>query len=150
MRNRKVKFSIAVICVALFSGILVAQNHGVLSLLMTTIQSACTAGGGSIVGGHCWIWGAEGANCTDTCSGASLSYSTITRSYAGSDGTDANCAQVLTALTGTAVTEGDVSIGTTIDYKGCYSSGKKTAVRGQGATSEGSSSSPERRVCACN
>ncbi len=53
---------------------------------------------GAAVGGTCWYLGALNANCTDTCAAAGLVYDSATATYAGSSGTDANCAAVLDAL----------------------------------------------------
>jgi len=54
--------------------------------------------GGVLVGGACWYAGAAGADCDTTCGGLGLAYDEATRTYAGSDGSDANCIEVLDAL----------------------------------------------------
>ncbi len=55
-------------------------------------------GGGSDVGGVCWYFGADGASCDATCAGVGMASHVATRTYAGSDGTDANCQAVAEAV----------------------------------------------------
>jgi hypothetical protein len=59
-----------------------------------TCAPDCTA----TTGGFCWFLGARGENCDDTCAAAGRYYDEATASYVGSDGSDANCQAVLTAL----------------------------------------------------
>jgi hypothetical protein len=103
--------------------------------------------GGVKVGGYCWYFGAAGANCDSTtgaCTGHG-GYHTATLSYAGSGGTNDNCASVLTALGAAASTiyAGDIS------NMGCYyiSAGYRTS---SSATTEDAYWNPGvRRACAC-
>lgn len=50
------------------------------------------------VSGSCWFLGDWGQSCTQVCSAQGGSYDDATRTYAGSDGSDANCTSVLSAL----------------------------------------------------
>ena len=50
------------------------------------------------VGGAKWFFGADGASCDETCARVGGVYDLATRDYAGSNGTNANCEAVLTAL----------------------------------------------------
>jgi hypothetical protein len=50
------------------------------------------------VGGACWFLAGNFEDCNTTCVGAGLSYDEATRTYAGSDGTDEQCEEVLDAL----------------------------------------------------
>jgi hypothetical protein len=59
--------------------------------------SGCAAG--ILVGGAAWFLGAtDGASCDAVCTANGLVYDSATLTYAGSSGTDANCAAVLNAL----------------------------------------------------
>ena len=60
-----------------------------------TAGTCCT---GQSVGGFCWFLGAAGASCDATCSAIGKTCDAGTIAYAGSEGTDANCQAVLTAL----------------------------------------------------
>ena len=53
--------------------------------------------GGVSVGGYCWYWGAEPESCDSVCS-THGGYNLATDTYAGYNGTDANCIAVLDAL----------------------------------------------------
>lgn len=59
----------------------------------------CAALGGAEAGGSCWFLSPAGSSCSAACSAAGLSYDDATRTYAGSDGTNSQCDEVLTALT---------------------------------------------------
>ena len=52
---------------------------------------------GATAGGHCWYLGDEQASCEDTCA-AHGGFEDATVGFAGSDGTDEHCAEVLDAL----------------------------------------------------
>jgi Putative metal-binding motif len=60
----------------------------------------CAAAGGTVVGGidGCWFLGAFGQSCDQACAAAGLTYSDLTRTVAGSDGTAAACDAALGAL----------------------------------------------------
>jgi hypothetical protein len=58
----------------------------------------CAAAGGTEVGPACWFYGTSGQDCNAVCAGAGLVYDDATRTFAGSDGSLANCDAVLTAL----------------------------------------------------
>lgn len=56
-----------------------------------------TSCAGVKVGGYCWYLSAVGAHCEMTCANHG-GYHEATRTYAGSDGTNANCTAVMSAL----------------------------------------------------
>ena len=58
---------------------------------------------GAVVGEACWYLGAEDGSCEDTCA-AHGGFDVATQYYAGSDGTDAHCTEVLEALGATGGT----------------------------------------------
>ena len=62
-----------------------------------TPQLACN---GTTVGGlgGCWYLGGLGQSCTQTCSAESLFYDDLTRTVAGSEGTNEGCANIMAAL----------------------------------------------------
>ncbi len=63
-------------------------------------DSECEPGcgaGGQMVGGYCWYKSLLEGSCSETCA-AHGGYHTATRTFAGSDGTDAHCESVLDAL----------------------------------------------------
>lgn len=64
-----------------------------------TSAPACT---GQLVGGACWFLGAPEQSCDTVCTAIGLTCDPATATYAGSEGTDANCEAVLTALLGGA------------------------------------------------
>jgi hypothetical protein len=59
---------------------------------------AATCQAGVDVGGACWFLGETGQSCTEVCDGVGFPYDEATRTYAGSEGTDEHCEQVLAAL----------------------------------------------------
>jgi hypothetical protein len=58
----------------------------------------CEVGNGTWVLDHCWILGSVHQNCDQTCIGVDRLYDDATRTIAGSDGSSANCSQVITAV----------------------------------------------------
>ena len=62
-----------------------------------TPQLACN---GTTVGGlaGCWYLGGLGQSCTQTCSAQTLFYDDLTRTVAGSEGTNEGCASIMSAL----------------------------------------------------
>jgi hypothetical protein len=82
-------------------------------------NAACLAG--AEVGGACWFLGEVGESCSQVCDAAGFAYDQATRTFAGSDGTNANCVAVLDALNviGGAVQDlpcdEDASIGCTFE-----------------------------------
>lgn len=70
------------------------------------------------VGGGCWYYGL-GMSCDDICDFVGLRYSEATRTFAGSDGTNANCDAVLAGLGLPGADDADcTTIG--IDGFGCF------------------------------
>jgi len=68
--------------------------------LDTSTCADCATFGGTLVGGSCWFLSSfsGGESCTTACANAALAYDDATRTYAGSDGGDAECEAVITAL----------------------------------------------------
>jgi hypothetical protein len=58
---------------------------------------------GAAVGDSCWYFGAPDASCEDACAEHG-GFDIATQDYAGSDGTDANCTEVLESLGATGGT----------------------------------------------
>lgn len=84
------------------------------------------------------------------CSNAGGSYNALTKTYAGSDGTNDNCDAVMTALNapGDAVF-GGCPFDTSPIAVGCHSQGAER-YRCTEATTAGANASGVRRACACN
>jgi hypothetical protein len=81
----------------LFSGDRVTNDGAKLFKIVKPPPSQCAPG--VAVGGFCWFVGGTGADCNSTCAAQGRVYDEATRTYAGSDGTNANCEAVLrTAL----------------------------------------------------
>lgn len=77
----------------------------------------CVGSGGIEVGGSCWFWAFTQQSCDEACASACLSYDPSTKSYAGSDGTDQSCIQVLDAL---GAPDAEFSSGSCSLGYGCY------------------------------
>jgi len=101
---------------------------------------------GSVVGGYCWYLGAMGADCAATCASHG-GYDEATRTYAGSDGTNEACTDVLDALAIGSGTANDWSMGLT--GMGCISNGTNR-LRVTTATTDSASDVSWARACACN
>jgi hypothetical protein len=56
---------------------------------------ACGCAAGKETGGACWFQGQHGESCDTVCGNAGLVYSETTRTFAGSDGTNAGCSDVI-------------------------------------------------------
>lgn len=72
-----------------------------------TMNECAPACGGKLVGGYCWYlgrntsnWEIGGESCNEACAGRGGCNLAGTRNYAGSGGTNGQCAQVLSALLG--------------------------------------------------
>lgn len=113
-----------------------------------TVTTAPPPCGGVEVGGYCWYYGVAGQSCSLVCTQAGLACDeTATRNYAGSGGTDANCAAVLEALGAPA----DASISVWPVGLGCYYGGAFTGrSRGSNTTTCAASSITTYRACVCN
>jgi hypothetical protein len=115
-------------------------------------HSTCP-GAGVALQGACWYLGPQvPGSCTDTCAAQGLTYSELTRTYAGSDGTLAQCFAVLDALGFTsppALDSGDTSstapVGCSYEPGG---SGFRQRVINPAPTTANADSGA-RRVCAC-
>ena len=107
--------------------------------------NACTD-----VDGVCWYLAPVGQSCDDACAGGTRGgYNAATLTYAGSDGTNANCESVLDALgaPGTAVTDLAFNKGV-----GCFAYPVNSLrYRDTGAATTGAATySVYSRACACN
>jgi len=106
---------------------------------------------GSIVGGCCWyLGGGTHPSCSTVCASHG-GYSTCTRTYAGSDGTDTNCDSVLDALgipyPGTTSTLVASGAGVGCFYQDIVDERYRVA---DTPTAEGATFLLARRACACN
>lgn len=109
---------------------------------------------GATVGGGCWYFGTAGQDCTTICS-THGGYNTLTRTYAGDQGTAANCQAVMNAVgaPGTTVTDS----GSCSASGGYYNSGcnyytiltARYRCTNQPTLTTGTDAIT-RRVCACN
>jgi hypothetical protein len=112
--------------------------------------------GGTLVGGHCWYFGANNQSCTQVCGGNG--YNEATRTYAGSDGSDANCGSVLSALgafnptpvTAVSTLGGISGLGCGSDYTDTATSYRLTTTTTEGASSASNGGLYFRRACACD
>ena len=102
-------------------------------------------GTGVFVGGACWYLGAPGADCDNACTNEGLVYDPATKSYAGSDGTDANCQAVYVALGGPNSFLGNTNTG----GMGCFDYGGAAAARDTDPTTSNANLTGFKRVCAC-
>ena len=119
----------------------------------------CDSLGGAGVGGFCWFLGAADTDCDATCASAGLSYSTATLSYSGSDGTLAQCYDVLDALGQTSPPFADAGDFDCLSNPSVGVSGIGCAVTGPGfplrlrcmaTTTVASANHPDiSRACAC-
>jgi hypothetical protein len=108
-----------------------------------TVGSCCA---GVSVGGYCWYMGSSGQSCTSVCATRG-GYNAATRSYAGSEGTDARCTAVLNALgkDGSPITRGWTNYGI-----GCGYYGRGIRYAAPYTTTAGATAPGRQRVCACN
>lgn len=110
---------------------------------------------GVVVGGHCWYWGRifEDDNCDEVCA-THGGCNDATLTYAGSEGTDANCGAVMTALGApnpTPVTPWPGSY-SGVSGLGCGSdfSDVATTIRVLSSTTSSAGLMHFRRACACD
>jgi hypothetical protein len=117
--------------------------------LTDLLQARLQGCAGSPVGGFCWLLGVPGASCSATCEAAGLAYDEAgTRGYAGSDGTDAHCRAVATAVWGFDVPGSESS--SVAGPVGCYTlEAANVAFRDMTATTAEGTSPNAYRVCAC-
>jgi hypothetical protein len=72
----------------------VTSTSSTSSSITTTTLPSCGPSG-HLVGGLCWYRAGNGGdNCNDVCAGVGRVYNEATRTFAGSDGTLANCTSV--------------------------------------------------------
>jgi hypothetical protein len=130
------------ICLLLMLAISCGENGG--NAPGTATEETCA---GNVVGGFCWYL-ASNVSCDSICA-THGGYNEATRSYAGSDGTDANCRDVADALgiPGTTVTV--VTPDNGFDGWGCISD-NGIRLRHQFPTNSTANSAGVARACACN
>lgn len=102
---------------------------------------------GAEVAGACWYLGAEDASCEDVC-GAHGGFDPATQTFAGSDGTDLQCSEVLESLgapggTVTPLSGSGIGVGCVVDHLGA-----RYRVSDVPTTAD-ATYSLARRACAC-
>lgn len=109
---------------------------------------ACASSQSTLYAGKCWILGAPAQSCTDVCTAAGLAYDAATDSVAGSTGTLAHCAGILSRIqnTGTSTIADDVAN----PGVGCYMHGLGYYRRDTAPADAGSTYSLGQRACACS
>ncbi len=101
---------------------------------------------GTVVGPHCWFAGGTLQNCDTVCGGQGMVCDLVgIRDYAGSNGSNANCDAVLTAVLSTSLTVTDTGAG---GAWGCGWVGASYQ-RDIGATTTCAASNLLQRACAC-
>ncbi len=124
-----------------------AQGQGVPDHLFTGTVEACP---GTWVAGACWFFdGHNDAACSSVCTGYG-SYSSVTARFAGSGGSNAACAQVLSAVTGTtvSVSASPATVGGVAGL-GCGLTEQNVPTRVSSITTSIAESSGYARACAC-
>jgi hypothetical protein len=116
-----------------------------------TCSGTCTCGGApcqATTGGFCWFWSEANVGCDTTCANAFRTYDDATESFAGSGGTDANCAAVLSDI---------IHYPVTITGQACavgYGVGCYTSISPSGRCitppTNASDHSGANRICACH
>ncbi|MFN2376560.1 MAG: hypothetical protein ABR538_08480 [Candidatus Binatia bacterium] len=109
-------------------------------------------GAGVLVAGNCWYLAAPLTSCTATCAANGVPYSSATLTYTGSDGTEAQCFEVLDALGYTSPPASDIG-----DYPGSSPAGCLYDPGGGGfrvrindpAPTTADALDPRQRVCGC-
>lgn len=117
-------------------------------MALSSCASVCgVASEGILVGGFCWYEGGDNESCTTVCTGRG-GYNDATRTYAGSDGSVANCNAVKLAFgANTSGTSGSLpGIGCNARFDGRF-----RGITDTGTTDESTAStSGYNRYCACN
>lgn len=105
------------------------------------IDNACSNEGGS-----CWLLGAAGDDCTETCAAENMVYDAATETYAGSSGTDEQCGAVLDSLGAPA---GPVQPLLCMNEIGCYYHAGFGRFRCTNPGTESDAFVDGERACAC-
>jgi hypothetical protein len=146
--------TLGVFCVVVLGGLLPGCHEESDTPIVPEVDPCA----GTSVGGACWYYGDIGESCEVVCA-LYGGYDEATRTYAGSDGTDSNCSQVLDALGALPDTDGQLTTYTEGQGLGCHvwviALGTE-GVRAQwyrslaSTTPEAASADPwVRRACAC-
>ena len=101
----------------------------------------------AVVSGFCWAFGDAGADCDGTCAAHARVYDTATASYAGSEGTDANCEAVAHALNPGAAFVGPANCPFALGCMYLVGSGNFRCTTP--ATTASASAGTVQRFCAC-
>jgi hypothetical protein len=111
--------------------------------------------GGTLADGHCWYLAGYGQDCDGACADH-CGYDEATRTFAGSDGTNANCAAVFDAMhrddgTTTDDVTGEGAIGCYLASgdRPSYWERRRRAVTPATTSSAAPMGLPYRRICAC-
>ncbi len=104
---------------------------------------------GVSIGGACWFLTAQGDDCDTTCAAAGLLYDEATRTYVGSDGTNANCETVMDAL-GAEGSGAPVDINSCDNGYGCVTEFGDRARCTDPVTDSIAIASSLYRICACS
>ncbi|MFN2425872.1 MAG: hypothetical protein ABR587_05445 [Candidatus Binatia bacterium] len=119
----------------------------------TTACGDCP-GDGVLVAEECWYLAAPFVSCTSTCAANGLPYSSLTRTFTGSDGTLAHCFEVLDALGYTSPPASNIGDYSSSEPVGCLydpgSGGSSFRVRiTDPAPTTADAVDPRLRVCGC-
>jgi hypothetical protein len=112
----------------------------------TTSTSTTTLPDCNVIAGACWYLGALAASCDDTCAAESRVYDDATRTFAGSDGTDANCSGVMSVF---GIVD-DVFPFTPGPGLGCWYSSLDGVIRSLAPSTSSAANANARRACACS
>ena len=110
---------------------------------ITTVAPSC---GGSLIGGYCWYYGAQGQSCDTVCGSHGGCNLTGTRDYAGSGGTAQNCQNVAASFG----VSGTLPIGAPASGLGCMAVLGSVSRASSPATTCNAAGSFIRRFCACS
>lgn len=123
-----------------------SDSSTVLDTVTGTVSGDC---GGQWYGGYCWYLSDTNENCTSVCS-THGGYHAATRTFAGDQGSNANCGAIMNGLGSPAGTGCIASSGCENAYafSGCHFSLSSNYRCTNGATNAGYAGNP--RACACN
>jgi len=110
--------------------------------------TVCGSYYGVIVENSCWMFSSLGGSCTDRCASVGGVYDEATRTYAGSDGNNSNCKNVLDALYNLG--SGTPTATSTNAGAGCYIDDPDyNRYRNTSATTSSAAYPGIYRACAC-
>lgn len=119
-----------------------------MAAAFTVNTSPCLRGGVRSVDPNplpgCWFLGDAGLSCSSVCAANGLVYDDLTRTIAGSEGSDFNCNVLLDALNAPTIVVNTCTLGL-----GCELEGNQPTRCTSPTTTATDSSPTSRRVCAC-